>query len=68
MHAEDQRMKKHMIDPPCGWKYGFPKAAPKVFETWEEQKEWLISEGYPEKEIDSYGDYFYCRHWEEVVE
>ncbi len=60
--------KVHMIDPPGGWKYGFPKAAPKVFETWEEQEEWLISEGYPEKEIDSYGDYFYCRHWEEVVE
>jgi len=43
--------KVHMIDPPGGWKYGFPKVVPKTFENWEEQKAWLISEGYPEKEI-----------------
>jgi|LauGreDrversion4_2_1035121.scaffolds.fasta_scaffold284926_3 hypothetical protein len=60
--------KVHMIDPPGGWKYGFPKVVPKTFETWEEQKAWLISEGYPEKEIDKMGEHFYCRHWEEVVE
>jgi hypothetical protein len=58
----------HMIDPPGGWKYGFPKAVPKKFDDWEEQKQWLISEGYPEKEIDKMGEHFYCRHWEEVVE
>jgi hypothetical protein len=60
--------KVHMIDPPGGWKYGFPKVVPKTFENWEEQKAWLISEGYPEKEIDKMGEHFYCRHWEEIVE
>jgi len=47
--------KVHMIDPPGGWKYGFPKVVPKTFENWEE-------------EIDKMGEHFYCRHWEEVVE
>lgn len=56
-----------MIDPPSGWKYGFPKAMPKMFDTWEEQLTWLVSEGYPQKEIDSMGDHFYCRHWQEDI-
>ena len=58
-------MKVTMIDPPSGWKYGFPKPMPKVFATWKEQEEWLVSEGYPQSEIDSCGDHFYCRYWEE---
>ena len=53
-----------MCDPPSGWKYGFPKAMPKVFDNWEEQQAWLVFEGYPQKEIDSYGDHFYCKYWE----
>ncbi len=57
-----------MIDPPNGWRYGFPKPMPKRFDDFKEQREWLVSEGYPQKEIDSYGDYFYCRYWEEKVE
>jgi hypothetical protein len=61
-------MKVTMIDPPSGWKYGFPKAIPKQFDTWEEQRAWLVSEGYPEKQIDSMGDYFYCRYWEEETD
>ena len=65
-----ESMKKtvRMIDPPSGWKYGFPKAMPGVFDTWEEQRTWLVSEGYPQKEIDSYGDHFYCRYWEQEIE
>ena len=55
-----------MCDPPSGWKYGFPKAMPNP-----EPKDfyaWLVSEGYPQKEIDSMGDYFFCRHWEEEID
>jgi len=54
-----------MIDPPSGWKYGFPKVLPEdrdmnTFNT----KKWLVENGYPQREIDSCGDYFYCRYWE----
>jgi len=61
-------MKVMMIDPPEGWKYGFPKAMPKVFDTYGEQEDWLISQGYPLSVINSYGDYFYCRYWEQEIE
>lgn len=57
-----------MIDPPSGWMYGFPKAMPKKFDTFEEQRAWLVSEGYPQKQIDNMGDYFYCRYWEEETD
>ena len=50
---------KHWIDPPSGWKYGFPK----VWDGSSNVMEWLISEGYPQEEIDSIGDYFYLRQW-----
>jgi hypothetical protein len=49
------------IDPPSGWKYGFPKPVP---EGVEDMTEWLVSEGYPRAEIEKMGDYFFCRHWE----
>ena len=49
------------IDPPSGWKYGFPKPVP---EGVEDTIEWLVSEGYPRAEIDKMGDYFLCRYWE----
>lgn len=57
-----------MIDPPSGWKYGFPKPMPKQFETWEESRAWLISEGYPESMIERYGERFPCRYWNEEIE
>jgi hypothetical protein len=61
-------MKTRMVcDPPSGWKYGFPKPVPKQFDTTDEFHDWLVSEGYPMKEIESYGDHFYCRYWEEEV-
>ena len=57
--------KVHYIDPPAGWKYGFPKAVPdNVTNT----IEWLLENGYPQYEIDACGDHFYCGHWEEEVE
>jgi len=36
------------VDPPSGWKYGFPKPLPKPAPTSIEK--WLISEGYPERD------------------
>jgi len=39
-----------MIDPPGGWKYGFPKPLTQ----WHGQslRDWLLQEGYPEKDIE----------------
>lgn len=51
-----------MIDPPSGWKYGFPKELPKGVEN---VTEWLIENGYPKSEIDKMGEHFYCSHWKE---
>ena len=50
------------IDPPSGWKYGFPKVIP---EGVTDVKAWLVKNGYPQWEIDLMGEYFYCRHWVE---
>jgi hypothetical protein len=49
------------VDPPSGWKYGFPKI-------WDRDKnpnmyEWLIQEGYPKTLIESLGKQFYVRQW-----
>jgi len=52
-----------MIDPPSGWKYGFPKPIPK--DRLKDVNTWLIEQGYPQSEIDSLGEHFYCRYWEE---
>ena len=53
--------KLHYIDPPAGWKYGFPKVVPEgVTDT----IAWLLENGYPQHEIDACGKHFYCRHWE----
>jgi hypothetical protein len=49
-----------MIDPPSGWRYGFPKVIPNDVK---DVKGWLVENGYPQWEIDSYGDYFYYRFW-----
>ena len=52
-----------IIDPPSGWKYGFPKPIP------EDRKDdvlvWLVEQGYPQSEIDGLGDYFSCRYWKQ---
>ena len=57
--------KVHMIDPPSGWRYRFPKVLP---EGVEDVMAWLVENGYPQREIDSCGKYFYCRHWEQEIE
>lgn len=58
--------KVHYIDPPSGWRYGFPKAVPDPAP--ENMTEWLVENGYPRAMIEDMGDHFYCRHWEEETE
>lgn len=42
------------IDPPSGWKYGFPKLAPKNLREMngDDLNDWLISNGYPKEEVE----------------
>jgi hypothetical protein len=54
---------KILIDPPNGWKYGFPKPISKKEYNQRKNtlKDWCIENGYPEKEAYSYGDLFFIR-------
>ena len=66
-------MGKHtvlMIDPPEGWKYGFPRPAPQNWGLWEweQKKEWYIEHDYPEEKINSYGTSFYVTMYHAEVE
>lgn len=47
-----------LIDPPSGWKYGFPKVAWPIPE---DTDKWLTENGYPQQEIDSLGENFYVQ-------
>ena len=54
-----------MIDPPSGWQYGFPKPVHEEFHTLGEDFDlgrWLISEGYPEKDVEL--ALKHSRYWE----
>jgi len=51
-----------MIDPPSGWKYGFPKEIP---EHVDDTTKWLLENGYPEYEVKKMGDHFFVRGWYE---
>ena len=61
-------MKVTMCDPPSGWRYGFPKPLPADLPEGESIVPWLLSEGYPQHEIDACGNYFYCRYWEQEID
>ncbi|NBS62004.1 MAG: hypothetical protein EBT26_08225 [Microbacteriaceae bacterium] len=52
---------KKWIDPPSGWKYGFPK----TFDTEKDgdMHTWLVANGYPQEEIEDLGAQFYVRQW-----
>lgn len=52
-----------MIDPPTGWKYGFPKELPDDIK---DLRQWFIDNGYPEKSVDLALQY--SRSWEELNE
>ena len=54
-------MTKVWVDPPEGWRYGFPK----IWDSVEHPNmlTWLHWAGYPEYVREAYGKYFYCRQW-----
>jgi len=54
---------KKTIDPPSGWRYGFPRAMP---EDVTDFRQWLIDVGYPEKDVDFAMQY--SRFWYENEE
>jgi hypothetical protein len=57
------------IDPPGGWKYGFPKPVTKEeFDKITSFREWCINNGYPKEEADLYGEHFYVQISEKEVE
>ena len=49
-----KKTKDKWVDPPSGWKYGFPKIMP---ENVTDVKQWFIDEGYPEKDVQLALDY-----------
>ncbi len=53
------KIKVQFIDPPQGWKFGFPRPLVKNVKV----KKWLIESGYPEELIKEFGDHFYCRYY-----
>jgi len=64
-------MKKIFIDPPSGWKYGFPKPAPDNMRnmTREQLREWFVQNGYPRWEIEQWGNKdMPCSYFESEVE
>ena len=63
---QPQQVMVTFIDPPSGWRYGFPKVYPKEAEG--RTLEWLVEQGYPQWEIDKMKNHFYCRYWEGPLE
>lgn len=49
------------VDPPEGWRYGFPKIYHPINDG--DLIPWILKCGYPEAVMKSYGDYFYIRQW-----
>ena len=61
---ENRKSNLRWIDPPAGWKYGFPK----LWNGEGDLTEWLVSKGYPKREIARLGAQFPVRQWEPSVE
>jgi hypothetical protein len=55
-----------MIDPPSGWKYGFPKEIPDNVNQ-NNFVQWILDQGYPQTLIEQ-GMLEYCRMWMEEEE
>lgn len=58
--------KRIMVDPPSGWRYGWPKECPRelVDASDEEFKEWVLDKGYPNHLVEQ-GMLKHCRFWVE---
>ena len=58
------------IDPPSGWKFGFPKLYDR--DKYPDVNSWLVDNGYPQSMIDKFPNGLICGHNvptdEEVVE
>jgi hypothetical protein len=52
---------KYYIDPPNGWKYGFPKEVTKKQLNKGDFKALCVELGYPQDEADEYGFHFSVR-------
>jgi hypothetical protein len=52
-----------LVDPPAGWKYGFPKKLPSPPP--EDFNKWLVEQGYPKALIEDFGNCFYVRYIQE---
>ena len=46
-----------LIDPPAGWRYGFPKPYDNPNNL--PLENWLLANGYPQHEIDNHGAKYY---------
>jgi hypothetical protein len=55
---------KTWIDVPSGWLYGFPKEYDSEQDG--EFREWLVREGYPQSELDRWGDKLWVRSWNDA--
>lgn len=52
-----------IVDPPSGWKYGFPKACYANLDKDEDMVNWLLKNGYPKEELDKEGKPYWLRSW-----
>jgi hypothetical protein len=58
----DEVIKIKMVDPPSGWRYGFPKEMSQDLKSETEVIQWFLDNGYPQSLIDD-GMLRYCRFW-----
>lgn len=58
----DEVIKIKMVDPPSGWRYGFPKPMPEDLKSEQERVQWFLNNGYPQHLIDG-GMLGHCRTW-----
>ena len=61
--SEDLSMQSNMmwVDPPEGWKYGFPAIYNPVNDG--KMRDWIVRKGYPLLTIKEYGEQWMVRTW-----
>jgi len=52
---------KLWVDPPEGWRYGFPKVWDSIQDA--NMRTWLEQSGYPKEVMKGYGKWFAVRQW-----
>lgn len=65
--ADQSKVVVTIVDPPEGWKYGFPKIIPEWVKP-DFFDEWVVSVGYPRAVRDKFNGHFYCRYWSDEVD